>query len=78
MILCWVCKGREGGVSLTAGICPEATPRGLLLEGRRAREIPGRGKSECLWCLGNAIQQHSRKSLGQRAPRGRSLIAYKD
>ena len=79
MILWWVCKGREGGVSLTAGICPEATPRGLLLEGRRAREIPGRGESKwCLWCLGNAIQQRSRKSLGQRAPRGRSLIVCKD
>ena len=38
MILSWVCKGREGEVSLTAGICPEATPRGLLLEGRRAKE----------------------------------------
>ena len=64
---------------LIAGICPEAAPRALLLTGRRARELPGRGESGwCLWCLGNAAQRHGRESLSQRGPRGRGLTAYKD
>ena len=52
---------------------------GCYWRGGGPRKIPGRGESEwCLWFLGNAIQQCSRKSLGQRAPRGRSLIVCKD